>query len=344
MRHLFALLFLGAAAPLLSAQAAGERVLFQSADGVELVGTFHGGATKRPCVLLLHGIGAGRSAAIWRPLAERLKAEGYAVLAFDFRGHGQSTTVEPDLFWAQAANRSGVRGAREDQIDVDRFSERYLPALVNDIAAAKALLDRKNDVGECNSANLVVIGADAGATLGAVWLNAEGYRYRQQPNPIFGAPPLVETSPEVQHVLAAIWLNIEPKLGSRQLSLTSILETPARRHRVPMVFLYDAGQQRTSQALERALKHPRLAYTGAMEIAAGGAERGAKLLSQPAAQEQLLQYLKNLSEDEADEWRDFDSRQAQFLWKAPRLPRLLPANRLGSNLPFFQTYESFLTH
>lgn len=324
----------------------GERVLFRSADEVELIGRFYRSPKKKPSVLLLHGAGVKHSSRVWRPLAERLHKEGYAVLSFDFRGHGQSTTVDPDIFWMQAANRNGIRGAKDEEIDVDDFSDRYWPVLINDIAAAKAFLDRKNDAGDCNSANLIVIGANEGATLGAAWLNGECFRHRQHPPPFFGAPPQTEASPQAQHVLCALWLNIEPKLGSRNLSLANLLDTSARRYRIPMVIFYDRDSplhKRTAEALERTVKQPRVAYGGVVDIAAGVVERGEDLLVRHYAHEQVIEYLKNVAGDEGDEWQDFDSRQAQFIWRAPRLPAFVPANRLGSNTLLFQTYESFLS-
>ena len=42
----------------------------------------------------------------------------------------------------------------------------YFPYLINDIAAAKVFLDRKNDEGKCNTHHLVLVG-ETGAALGA---------------------------------------------------------------------------------------------------------------------------------------------------------------------------------
>lgn len=329
--------------PAVAQEPPGEPVRIRTADDVELTGRFYRSPRKKPCVLLLHSMGGNRSARAWRPLAERLHKEGYAVLSFDFRGHGQSTEVDPDLFWAHAANRNGMRGARDEEIDADNFNDRYWPVLINDIAAAKAFLDRKNDAGDCNSANLIVIGANEGAALGAAWLHAECFRHRQHPPPFFGAPAQTEASPQAQHVLCALWLNIEPKLGARNLSLANLFDLPARRYRIPMVLFYDrdsAAHQRTAEALERAVKQRRVAYGGVVGIAAGGIERGEDLLVRRYAPEQLLEYLNNVAGDEGDEWQDFDSRKALFIWRTPRL--LVPANRLGSNTLLFQTYETFL--
>jgi hypothetical protein len=57
-----------------------------------------------------------------------------------------------------------------------------------------------------------------------------------------------------------------------------------------------------------------------------------------------VEYLARLADDEADEWQDFDSREALFVWRSPRLPGFAAANRLGSNTLLFQAYEAFLSH
>src|SRR5688500_10594130 len=88
------LTLVGAGSPVSAQNEAGERVLFRSADDVDLIGRFYRSPKKKPTMLLLHGVGNNRSSRVWRPLAERLHKEGYGVLSFDFRGHGQSTTVD----------------------------------------------------------------------------------------------------------------------------------------------------------------------------------------------------------------------------------------------------------
>ncbi len=59
-------------------------------DGVSIAATFTPGRHGRsPAVLLLHGVGASRQATAAN--AAWLASLGYATLAIDFRGHGQST-------------------------------------------------------------------------------------------------------------------------------------------------------------------------------------------------------------------------------------------------------------
>ena len=122
----------------------------------------------------------------WKNLALSLQKAGYSVLMFDFRGHGDSTEIaSPKDFWNAKANAANVRSKSKDEIDVKDYIKQgsaYLPVLVNDIAAARAYLDRRNDNSkDCNTSSIIVIGADTGATLGAIWMNAEGYRYKYTP-------------------------------------------------------------------------------------------------------------------------------------------------------------------
>lgn len=63
-----------------------------SVDGMPLAATFRPGRTATsPAVLLLHGNGASRAA--MAATAELLSGRGYATLAIDFRGHGQSASA-----------------------------------------------------------------------------------------------------------------------------------------------------------------------------------------------------------------------------------------------------------
>src|SRR5258707_4083418 len=71
-----------------------EDVSFKTFDGVLLKGSFYKSAKggNSPVVMLLHKFGGSRAAqSDWEKLAVRLQKKGYAVMAFDFRGHGTST-------------------------------------------------------------------------------------------------------------------------------------------------------------------------------------------------------------------------------------------------------------
>src|SRR5215813_8178170 len=70
---------------------APERVTFKASDGVEVVGSFYAPPKtkkKAPCAILIHMYPAEKSS--WQPLIPYLHGKGFAVLAYDIRGAGES--------------------------------------------------------------------------------------------------------------------------------------------------------------------------------------------------------------------------------------------------------------
>ena len=170
----------------------GQAVNIVTIDGVKIKGYFYAGKATAPTVIMLHPVGEGKSikSQEWKALAKSLQEGGYAVMMFDFRGHGDSTTIDPEVFWTVPMNKGTIKTKVKDEIDVKDYikSNAYLPVLVNDIAAVKSYLDRLHDKGGCNTSNTIVIGADSGATLGAIWINSEWnrYRYKVTPSAVMG--------------------------------------------------------------------------------------------------------------------------------------------------------------
>src|SRR5262245_58536056 len=81
-----------------------EKIKFDTVDGVELRGVFYSSTgprtgKKASCVMLLHKIGGSSTEDGWDQLAHDLQKAGFCVLSFDFRGHGNSTSVDSTLFW-----------------------------------------------------------------------------------------------------------------------------------------------------------------------------------------------------------------------------------------------------
>src|SRR5262249_27345177 len=83
-----------------SAQDAGKPVKITTADHVTLTGTWYASSKKTEgvTILMLHAIGKDSREKGWQDLAKELQKKGYAVLTFDFRGHGGSTEVMPGMF------------------------------------------------------------------------------------------------------------------------------------------------------------------------------------------------------------------------------------------------------
>jgi hypothetical protein len=323
-----------------------ERVRFTTCDGVTLRGVYYAGKGQdSPAVLLLHDLGDHQRDKNQTALALALHKEGYAVLTFDFRGHGDSTEVDASEFWSpRYTNHWYVKGKGRDEIAFKDFDPRYYPVLINDIAAARAYLDRRNDAKACNSSNLVVIGMKRGATLGAAWINSEFHRFELMPAEFAHQPAEVSKTPEGKKILCAVWLSIDATLGSRRVRLPSLVYAAGRSGKLPMVFFHakdDAEGARNAAECEKALtKDGKIPFTGNAEVPDAGDAEGADLLQKPGAITAVVEYVENVRNDRAVEWQEHDFRAKQYVWRMPR--GLLSANRLGEAHLNFGTYEPFV--
>ena len=112
------------------AEPAREPARFTTEDGVQIVGDYYPAAApgSTPTVILLHMYRSDRSA--WRPLVPKLHDAGFAVLAIDLRGHGEST--QPSSMQLRR---------RVEQRDTTVFRDMH-----KDIAAAYVWLAEKPNV------------------------------------------------------------------------------------------------------------------------------------------------------------------------------------------------------
>lgn len=120
-------------------------VAFPAADGHQISADFYAPATKPkappPMVILLHMYRSDRTA--WAPLIQPLREAGFAVLALDLRGHGESATTE---------TRDKVI-ARDQQIFRD---------MQNDVRGAYDFLAGRGDV---DRARFALVGASVGTSI-----------------------------------------------------------------------------------------------------------------------------------------------------------------------------------
>jgi pimeloyl-ACP methyl ester carboxylesterase len=312
-----------------------NKVKFLTADQVEIHGLYYPSTKKTdgPCAILLHDVPGNMREKGWDSLAAALHKQGFAVLWFDFRGHGQSTTLaDPKEFWDNSINRRLVRGYRPtmppESITLKAFSPAYLPFLINDIAAAKVFLDGKNDLGECNSANTVLIGAGHGATLGALWLKAERFRHRTSVDRLGIRPPTVSPKSEFKDYLAAIWLSISPNLGTNRYSVQQLFAVPMREKKIAMAFLH--GQKDPSKGFSKAaatfldptwnkrakkgkkVKNQRI---GAMAIDDSDKLRGRDLLRGSLETEKwITDYLERILEDGLNDYDQKEFKKQTYVW------------------------------
>jgi pimeloyl-ACP methyl ester carboxylesterase len=222
-----------------------ERVPIPTADGVDLDGTFYRAkgpntGTNAPCVMLIHRYGSDRTKGDWNALAEKLQERGFAVLAFDLRGHGNSTQVsQPSVFWNQPWNRNGIKRASDRRTSISSvdFNRNYFPMLVNDLVAARRFLDTKHDARECNAGSLFVVGAQEGAALGLLWLAYEADRKVPSAMGALGVPSAYRAA--IDDVAGACWLGATTHPQNISFNATEWMSKyPAIRQKVPMCFFY----------------------------------------------------------------------------------------------------------
>jgi pimeloyl-ACP methyl ester carboxylesterase len=250
--------------------AKAKNVKIPTIDGVTLNANFWvGGGKGGATVILLHNFdktGGDSQKDGWNALAENLQKAGHSVLSFDFRGHGQSLTVEPAKFWSPefAYNMAILRPKRDKEgkypetITTADLTAAYYPFLVNDIAAVRAYLDRQNDAGNINTKNVIVIGAGQGATLGALWMETEMKRRQAEPKianvTVAQAAKLPANvfdfkNPTGKDLAAGIFLDISPTLDGKEMPIHTWLKDVGKENKVPLVFLYgtqDAAAKKVS--------------------------------------------------------------------------------------------------
>jgi pimeloyl-ACP methyl ester carboxylesterase len=291
-------------------------VTLRTADDVLLRGTFLPGEKDKrsKCVLLLHDVGQSRNEPNLVHLAEALNAEGCSVLAIDFRGHGDSTRVGP-AFGKFAHNRDvivgrrlGIRGLPGEDVAGTIFFRNFPPAyyvhLVNDVAAAKAFLDDKDQAGQVDAANLVVIGIGDGTSIGALWLAAESHRYRPaDPNGLVPGGKYAPV-PEVRHVAGAVWINFRVTIASvdRTAAMAEWLRVAGRVHQIPMTFLYGRsdllGKRNATNAVGALAPGPR--WTQAITLPTEVLSPSHDLLSEGQGAEKVVLRMVKLLLDRTD--------------------------------------------
>ena len=109
---------------------------------MRIAATFYGVDTPAaPGIILIHRLGASRDA--WRPFAQDAQRNGYACLAFDLRGHGDS------------------QGRAGERLSYRAFTNTDWRAAVQDVDAARRFMGQRG----VNLADTVIAGASIGANL-----------------------------------------------------------------------------------------------------------------------------------------------------------------------------------
>jgi hypothetical protein len=336
---------------------APEPLNIETVDGVKLKAIFYPSSMQgAPTVIMLHPIGEGKHMknAEWKSLAEYLQSKNFSVMTFDFRGHGDSTTIaDPKAFWGLLANKA-VKTKDLQAIEVKDYmanGKAYLPVLINDIAAVRAYLDRRNDDRkDCNTSNLIVIGADQGATLGAIWINSEWYRYKFTPNPMF--PQRLDlgqfaTKSEGPDIVAAVFLTIEKDLKGRPVKIDAQLRNACKENGMACLFMSGTKGADWNKGIADKLKPKKESekhkFIGdyALKTDLTGVKLLQKGLETDAA---IAKYLDGVMDGRKCERMDRSFKDSYYLWKmGPNPNAWLKARNDKSKMTLnFDDYGKFI--
>jgi pimeloyl-ACP methyl ester carboxylesterase len=344
-----------------------ERANFQSIDGVQLKGSFYPSTKKNPpTVILLHNIGEDRKKKAWVVLAKQLQGRGFAVLTFDFRGHGESTDLGENRaeFWKMNAQYQAHFKQRaavgKEILDEKTFSGGYYPVLCNDIAAARAYLDRNRvDGGEANTSNLIIIGAGESSTIGAIWINAEFHRHRFKPTVANGPPIVPDPRAEGNDVVACVWLGMSSKLDKQPVQLHFVLNVPARVKGVAMSFWYGKedkeGVKSANTLLDNSIfmykkggkkeKEEKYQFTRVVEIPSTSLKGSELILKAKGVSAAIGDWLEGVVDSRNNDRSDYRFADSVYKWKSTTAAQYFPtlgyANMKGDKNLMWNSFQTF---
>ncbi|MEP6925143.1 MAG: dienelactone hydrolase family protein [Pyrinomonadaceae bacterium] len=146
--------------------ATAQRVEFQSADGLKIVGTYYGVAkADSPAVLMLHQWGSTKAS--YEVLAKQFQASGIAALAIDGRGFGESVKRADGSPLAPSRTDLVVAGMKADVTAAIKFLKQQPSVDANRIGIT----------GASYGSSLAIIDAADDATIKAVALLSPGTNY-----------------------------------------------------------------------------------------------------------------------------------------------------------------------
>jgi len=126
-----------------------------ASDGKKIAADFYNADNPKGWLIFVHSMPETKES--WKDLAEELRSLGYAGVAIDLRGHGDSTTQ---------TNADGTRTDAEIKLGYQNFSDEEHQAGIGDIEAAWEFLKSSGAVPEKTN----LIGASIGANLSLKFL------------------------------------------------------------------------------------------------------------------------------------------------------------------------------
>jgi len=216
-----------------------KELSLETSDGVSLaVQYFAAPGEDKPdaTVIMIHDLGGSSDTLV--PLAESLQRAGYAVLAPDLRGHGESSIptyakaaaageqwklLKRQDFEAMATTRGGrVRGQGDIRGDIEAVRN----WIKSEAAAGRLDLDR-----------IILVGSGMGAALAATWTVADA-----------AWPPLA-SGPQGAQVKGLVL--VDPTFATKGFLIGPALANEPVRSTVPVLILAGSGSRDAGKVFEQ---------------------------------------------------------------------------------------------
>jgi len=119
-----------------------EDIIVEAEDGLELNATFYAaeGLENGPGIILLHMLGSNRTVWEYVGLVDELAANGYAVLALDMRGHGDTGNAQDWVLAEDDIQRVWEHFVERPEVDVEKTA-----VLGGSIGSSMALVATANE-------------------------------------------------------------------------------------------------------------------------------------------------------------------------------------------------------
>ena len=318
------------------AEPVSERFTCDTADGVKIVGEFYpdakGKGERAPCVVLLHPVGPARnssSRADFGRLPQLLQQEGFAVVVFDFRGHGESVEIDMpryyDLYPPARANPNQPLPNRIDNRDFRQIAEWV--RMTNDLTAVKVWLNKQNNLKKCNSHNVALVGVEQSTLLGLMFAVNE-HRDPNRALDFAGQRMDQELRLEGEDLVSAVWLTPTDRLGGERIDPTvfqaGLQFLQARRLNLMAAFGEDdqAARDLWNRTQTSLRTRERDAERGALVRRIKGTSLGGlRLLEHPTfgVQKEMVQFLTDTLQTPNMPWSEHRGNQHPSLVNAARI-------------------------
>lgn len=280
---------------------------FTTKDGVAIAATYWPSGLKQDAsvIVLLHGLKGNQLD--WGGLPKKLHDEGFAVIAVDLRGHGQSKGASPtgDAVETKPSKIKG-KGAKAG-VEAGSLKARDYVAMVQfDLEAVKAFIFSEHQQHKLNMNKMGIVGAGLGATVGLNYAAVDWLKKPHTDGPVGGQ------TPRGQDVRAVVLLTPDSEITGLQLmDAAKTLRVPDLQVAMLLaVGTKDKTDKGETKKLYEYVATPRDKNEGRMYFKEyNSPARGTGLLvKNPQAETNISVFLKKHVQAVPSEWRDRESR------------------------------------